>query len=48
MKGRMGDKHYSTRDICTLREDNSRRMKAEGAHRMSERAASRAAKRMAA
>jgi len=48
MKGRMGDKHYSTRDICTLREYHSRRMKEEGAYRMSGRAASRAAKRMAA
>ena len=41
-------KRYTVRDICTLREDNFRRMKAEGARRMDERAAGSVAKRMAA
>ena len=34
----MGNKHYSVRDICRLREDNFRRMKAEGEHRREEKA----------
>ena len=41
-------KRYTVRDICTLREDNFRRMKAEGARRMSEREPRPVAKRMAA
>ena len=41
-------KRYAVRDICTLREDNFRRMKAEGARRMVARATSPTAKRMAA
>ena len=41
-------KRYTVRDICTLREDNFRRMKAEGARRMVARVARPTAKRMAA
>ena len=41
-------KRYTVRDICTLREDNFRRMKAEGARRIAEREARPVAKRMAA
>ena len=41
-------KRYTVRDICTLREDNFRRMKAEGARRKAERQARPVAKRLAA
>ena len=44
----MGNKHYSTRDICTLREDNFRRMKTEGERRMEEKSAGFAERLMAA
>ena len=44
----MGNKHYSTRDICTLREDNFRRMKAEGTRRIAEKAGNFSSKLMAA
>ena len=44
----MGDACYTRLDICHLREDNFRRMKAEGERRMAESAASSSAKLLAA
>ena len=44
----MGDARYTRLDICHLREDNFRRMKAEGARRMAEMAARSSAKLLAA
>ena len=41
-------KRYTVRDICTLREDNFRRMKAEGASRTAEKAGNFSSKLMAA
>jgi len=41
-------KRYSVRDICTLRENNLRRMKAEGARRQIGRVVRPSAKLMAA
>ena len=44
----MGDPRYTRLDICHLREDNFRRMKAEGERRMAEIATSSPAKLLAA
>ena len=44
----MKDKRHTVRDICRLREDNFRRMKAEGERRMEEKASCFAERLMAA
>ena len=44
----MGDARYTRLDICHLREDNFRRMKAEGERRMAEISSSSSAKLLAA